>query len=228
MNIVITGASRGIGLAEAELFDRPGNHLFLIATSKKSFKHNFQNATIIEADLATDKGIEEISAALQEKLDTVDVLVNNVGVMIMKRFEDLSEGDIDRMLDTNLRSHILLTKYLLPLLKKSDFPQIVFMSSMAAKMHIVGESVYSATKSGVTGFANVLRKEMAGKVRVSTVHAWGVNTWGAEEPNDLMRPQDIAEVVEFIVTRPKSMLVESIDLGNPEGWRGGQAPWSPN
>jgi len=228
MNIVITGASRGIGLAEAKLFDKPGNHLFLVASSKESFKNDFQNATLIEADLSSDEAIDSVVSGARSEVDHIDVLINNVGVMIMKKFEDLSGDDIDKMLNINLRSHILLTKGLLPVLYKSESPQIVFMSSMAAKTYIVGESVYSATKSAVTGFANVLRNELINKVRVSVVHAWGVNTWGAEKPNDLMEAQDIADVVEFITTRPASILVESIDLGNPRGWRGGQAPWSPN
>lgn len=227
MNIVITGASRGIGFAEAKFLDKAGNRLFLVATSSKSFKSNFHHASVIEADLVTKEGIEAVTTILRSKAEHIDVLINNVGVMIMKKFEDLPIEDIDKMLNTNLRSQILLTKALLPLLKKSKSPQIVFMSSMAAKSFIVGESVYSATKSAITGFANVLRNEFKGKIRVSTIHAWGVNTWGATEPNDLMKPKDIAEAVEFIITRSKTAMVESIDLGNPKGWHGGQAPWSP-
>jgi 3-hydroxy acid dehydrogenase/malonic semialdehyde reductase len=227
MNIVITGASRGIGLAEAKLFDTPGNRLVLVAKSVESFKGTFNHATLIAADLSTSEGIKGAAEQIATACDTVDVLINNVGVMIMKKFEDLSSDDVDTMLNTNLRSHMLLSQALLPLLLKSNGAQIVFMSSMAAKSFIVGESVYSATKSGVSAFANVLRNELGGKVRISTVHAWGVNTWGAAEPNDLMKPQDIAEAVQFIVSRPKTAVVESIELGSPVQWRGGQAPWSP-
>jgi NADP-dependent 3-hydroxy acid dehydrogenase YdfG len=131
------------------------------------------------------------------------------------------------LLDLNLRSHILLTNALLPLLRKSDNPQIVFMSSMAAKSSIAGESVYAATKSGITNFANVLRNELGPEIRVSAVHAWGVDTWGAPKPEEFIRPQDVAEAMEFIISRPATVMVESIELGNPMQWRGGQAPWSP-
>ncbi len=227
MNIVITGASRGIGLATAKQFDNPDNHLFLIATSKESFKDTFQNPTLIACDLTKSAEIDKLINQIVEQTDKIDALINIAGVMTMKQFADLSVDDIDHMLDLNLRSHLLVTRSLLPLLRKSPNPQIIFMSSMAAKSSIVGESVYAATKSGITNFANVLRNELEPSVRVSTVHAWGVDTWGAPTPEEFIQPEDVAATIEFISTRPSTVMVESIDLSNPHQWRGGQAPWSP-
>ncbi|MBL8031308.1 MAG: SDR family oxidoreductase, partial [Candidatus Doudnabacteria bacterium] len=155
------------------------------------------------------------------------ILINNVGLLVLKKFEDMDEHEINQVLDTNLRAHMLLTKGLLPLLKAAEYPHIVFMSSMAAKSSIVGESVYAATKAAISNFANVLRNEFVGRIKVSTVHAWGVNTWGSKDVDRLLRPEDVAEAVEFIVSRGPNCLVESIDLGNIHQWRGGEAPWSP-
>lgn len=227
MNIVITGASRGIGLAVAKKFDNPNNHLFLVATSKESFKDDFQNATLIAADLTQPAEVSQVAGQVISQVETIDVLINNAGIMIMKRFVDLSTDEVDHMLGLNLRSHILLTHALLPAIQKSANPQIIFMSSMAAKASLVGESVYAATKSGITNFANVLRNELGPSVKVSAVHAWGVDTWGAPVPENFIQPDDVANTMEFIVTRPNTVMVESIDLGNPHQWRGGEAPWSP-
>ncbi|MBC8487852.1 MAG: SDR family oxidoreductase [Bacteroidetes bacterium] len=83
---------------------------------------------------------------------------------------------MNRLITLNLHSQLLLTKKLVPMLLKSKNPHIVFMSSMSAKNRIVGESVYAATKAGIMQFAHVLRNELAGKIRVSTIHSWGVNT----------------------------------------------------
>lgn len=227
MNILITGASRGIGRATAQQLDRPDNQLLLVATSKGSFKQDFRNAKLFAADLTKEADITRLANEVSETTDHIDVLINNAGVMVMKKFEQMTETDIMLMLDLNLRAHILLTHALLPALRKSSDPQIVFMSSMAAKSSIVGESVYAATKSGITNFANVLRSELGPKIRISTVHAWGVDTWGAPRPEEFIQPSDIAATIQFIITRPPTAMVESIDLSNPMQWRGGQAPWSP-
>lgn len=227
MNIVITGASRGIGLATAKVFDKSDNQLFLVASSKDSFKDTFQSAALFGADLTKEAEITRVAEEILAQADMIDVLINNAGVMIMKKFNQMSDADINGMLDLNLRAYMLMTRALLPGLAKSNQAQIIFMSSMAAKSSIVGESVYAATKSGVTNFANVLRNELGPKIRVTAVHAWGVDTWGAPKPEEFIQPADVAAVMEFIVSRSATMMVESIDLSNPSQWRGAQAPWSP-
>lgn len=228
MKILITGASRGIGLAEAKLLLKKSNELFLLAKSLNSFKgKNLENAQLFGYDLSKESEIQKFVNDIYSKTKVLDVLINNVGIMILKRFEKMADEEINLLLNVNLRSHLLLTKNLLPLLRESNNPQIVFMSSMAAKSSIIGESIYSATKGALTNFADVLRNEFSGKIKISTIHSWGVNTWGAKNHETLLKPENIAEVVEFIVTREKPFLIESIEVGNINQWRGGNAPWSP-
>ena len=82
------------------------------------------------------ENIEKLANDIISKTDKLDVLINNVGIMLMKKFEDYTEDDIDLLINLNLRASIILTKKLLPLLLKSEDPQIIFMSSMAAKSSI--------------------------------------------------------------------------------------------
>ena len=105
-----------------------------------------------------------------------------------------------------------------------------FMSSMAAHVTLVGETIYGATKAAITNFAKGFRNEYEGVFRVSIVHSWGVNTFGADElevQNKLLSPDKIAEMVEFIITRSPEYVIESVELGVIGQWHGGMAPWSP-
>lgn len=180
--------------------------------------------------MSKTKEVQLLAQSIKKDTDSLDVLINNVGTMIMKRFEDMTLTDIEHLIDLNLKSHLLLTRELLDLLLKSKNPTIVLMSSMAAHSSIIGESVYSATKGAITNFAKILRNEFEGKIRVCVVHAWGVNTFGAndeEAKQQILNPEKIAEAVEFIITRSPEFVVESIELGAIEQWHGGLAPSSP-
>lgn len=225
--ICITGASKGIGLAEAKKFQQE-NELFLVASKLESFTDKrLDDCRLFGYDLSDLNSLNKFTSELTERTESIDVLINNVGIMVMKKFGDMTDEDIIRSIDINLRANILITRKLLPLLLKASDPQIIFMSSMAAKSSIIGESVYAATKAGITNFANVLRNELSEKVRVSVVHSWGVDTWDASEDANVLQPEDIADVLEFIITRERPFLIESIDLSHEKQWRGSEAPWSP-
>ncbi len=225
--ICITGASKGIGLAEAKLLSK-NNELFLHASDHSSFKEkNLNNTHYFAQDFTKIENVEKFANQLKEKTQTLDVLVNNVGVMLIEKFSEFPDNEINRLITLNLHSQLLLTKKLIPLLLKSENPHIVFMSSMSAKNRIVGESVYAATKAGIMQFAHVLRNELAGKIRVSTIHSWGVNTWDDDENAAILVPENIAETLDFIISRERPFLVESIELGHEAHWNGASAPWSP-
>ncbi|MBN1253540.1 MAG: SDR family oxidoreductase [Bacteroidales bacterium] len=225
--ICITGASKGIGMAEAKLLSTQ-NELFLHASNIKSFKERgIKNAHYFAQDFTNIDNINDFVNELKEKTETLDVLVNNVGVMVIEKFSDFKDEDINKLITLNLHSQLLLTKKLIPLLLKSENPHIVFMSSMSAKNRIIGESVYAATKAGIMQFAHVLRNELAGKIRVSTIHSWGVNTWNDDENAAILVPENIAETLEFIISRERPFLVESIELGHENHWNGARALWSP-
>lgn len=223
--ICITGASKGIGLAEANLLNN--NKLFLHASGLKSFKDIQEKNNYFGYDFSKTENVSKFAEDLKSKTDSLDVLINNVGVMAIHKLEDFTDEEIDNMININLRSHIILTKKLLPLLLNGKNPHIIFMSSMSAKNRIIGESVYAATKAGIMQFAHALRYELAGKIRISTIHSWGVNTWNDVDGAAILTPENIAETVEFILSRKRPFLVESIELGHENHWNGASAPWSP-
>jgi NADP-dependent 3-hydroxy acid dehydrogenase YdfG len=225
--ICITGASRGLGLAEAKLLSK-NNELFLHASKRSSFEGiDIPNSNYYGYDFTDIQTIDPFVEDLKTSTKSLDVLVNNVGMMVIDKFENFSDLDIHNLITLNLHAQLLITKKLIPLLLESNDPHIVFMSSMSAKNRIIGESVYAATKAGIMQFAHALRNELAGRIRVSTIHSWGVNTWNDTEDAPILVPENIAETVEFIITRKRPFLIESIELGHENHWNGAQAPWSP-
>ncbi|MCU4174249.1 SDR family oxidoreductase [Carboxylicivirga sp. N1Y90] len=225
--ICITGASKGIGLSEAELLSKE-NELFLHASEISSFNDcKIKNAHFFGQDFTEINNVEKFVNQLKEKTKGLDVLVNNVGVMVIDSISDFSDNDINKLVTLNLHSQLLLTKKIIPMLLESDDPHIVFMSSMSAKNRIVGESIYAATKAGIMQFAHVLRNELAGKIKVSTIYSWGVNTWNDNANAKILKPENIAETLDFIISREKPFLIESIELGHFDHWNGANAPWSP-
>lgn len=131
-------------------------------------------------------------------------MVNNTGAMVINNLADFPDSDISKLITLNLLSQLLITKKLIPMLLKSKNPHIVLMP---AKNRIIGESAYAATKAGIMEFAHVLQNELAGEIRISTIHSWGVNTWNDTEDVPILIPNNIAEALEFIISRDRPLLL---------------------
>lgn len=169
MNIVITGASKGIGFATAvELSKDLNNQIFAIGRNKADlqnlqdliFKTNNNKIQIIEIDL-TNIDIEKIQSLF--KNSTIDVLINNAGVLINKPFEETSLIDWQNQFNTNLFSVVNLVQLLLPNLKKSTNAHIVNISSMAgfqSSKKFIGLSVYAASKAALANLTETLAVEL--------------------------------------------------------------------
>lgn len=170
-NVLITGASWGIGLAEAKRLEN-NYKLYLTAKDKDSFKNKaLRNASLFGYDFSKKDKINDFTKELKGKCNCLDVLANNVGVMVMKKFEQMTDKDIEIMFNLNLKSHILLTKKLLPLLFKAKNPKIVFMSSMAADQG----STYA-----ILNLANMYEKGLGGEKDIDLA----VNLYKAAENAD--------------------------------------------
>jgi len=215
--IIITGASRGIGLATARLLHPLAEQLVLVASRTDSFRSvqgEFGSETSFHgADLSSPEEIQSFREELSSMLDRVDVLVNNCGVYLEKQLIESSLPEIQRQIDVNLRAPILLTHKLLPLLNKGCSPIVINISSIAALSTPTGQSVYSASKAAVTAFSNSLRKELNPRgIRVVVVHPAGVNTWNDPEPNKLLRPEDVGSLIKFILEVDKNCQIDEVTL----------------
>jgi NADP-dependent 3-hydroxy acid dehydrogenase YdfG len=165
-------------------------------------------------------------ASTMERFGRLDILVNNAGVMTLARFADSSPDDWRRMLDVNLLGLFYATRAALPHMKRAGGGHIVNVSSVAGRIGFPTGAVYSATKFGVVGFSETLRKEtFADKIRVTLIEPGAVTTELADHVSDPaaraslesllasmrpLEPDDIARAILYAVAQPDRVCVNEL------------------
>ncbi len=201
--VVITGASSGIGHEVAKLYNQKGYVLVLSGRNQDGFKDlSGKNIDLVLGDLTDQKVIEKLASVVEKKYGKIDVLINNAGITFIQPFEENTPEQLDLIINVNLKSHILLTSWLYPLMKKQRFGHIVFVNSSSGKEGYKNHTLYATTKFGLVGFAKSLRQETRQyNIKVTSVHPGGVKTnlyQNLKTPVDIsafMEPKPVAEAI---------------------------------
>ena len=208
MNVVVTGASKGIGKAVAAAFAAEGHQLFLCSRNEKMLMQtagelgNRFPASMINVqacDLSEKAGAQEFGNWCLSK-GTPDVLVNNAGLFEPGNVSDEADGAMERQMSTNLYSAYHLTRALLPSMVKQKSGHIFNVCSIAALKAYPNGGAYSISKFALHGFTINLRHEMkAHGIKVTAVHPGAVMTdsWAGfdNSQNRIMEAEDIAAMV---------------------------------
>ncbi|WP_420310454.1 SDR family NAD(P)-dependent oxidoreductase [Streptomyces sp. YS-B37] len=230
---LVTGASSGIGAATARLLAGQGASVALVARRKDRLDSLAAEiaqaggvALAVGADI-TDRSQAE--AAVQQTVEhfgRLDILVNNAGLMLLGPVVDADPTEWERMIAVNVQGLLHTTHAALPHLLKAaeegprQVADIVNISSIAGRVAWNGYGVYNLTKFGVNGFTESLRQEITRRhVRVGVLEPGGVATELAShndhkpevreataafyEQTEVLRPEDIADGVAYMVTRPR-------------------------
>lgn len=229
MNVVITGASKGIGKAIATDFAAVGSTLFLCARNEISLYNTVAElqqkypASIVNARIADMSKKEEAKKFGQWVLDrtnNIDVLINNAGQFIPGSINNEAEGLLEQMLDTNLYSAYHLTRSILPSMIAARNGHIFNLCSIASLQAYPNGGSYSISKFALMGFSKNLREELKPhNIKVTAVYPGAVMTesWGDfdNSKHRIMEAGDIASmiiaatklsvqaVVEDIIIRPQ-------------------------
>jgi short-subunit dehydrogenase len=225
MNVVITGASRGMGKAIAMKFAKDAHTLFLCARTKETLektaaeiKTTFPSSTIhtFVADLSVK---EEVTAFGKFCLQhgSPDIVINNAGYYLPGNCIDEAEGTLDSMLQTNLYSAYYLTRVLVPEMIKRKSGHIFNICSIASLKAYKGGGGYSISKFALNGFSQNLRQELLPYgIKVTAVFPGAVmtDTWGDfdNSSNRIMEVSDIADMVYAATKLSKAAVVEEIVL----------------
>ncbi len=208
--VLLTGASGGLGQAIARGLASRGAQLTLTSRRVDLLQDLAQelNARVIAADLSSAAEV----ARLAEESGEVDVLLANAGIPAAGRLETFSVEEVDRTLDVNLRSAIVLSHALLPGMLERRRGQLVFISSIAGKTTVPGDPLYHATKYGMRGFAAAMRMDLHGTGVSSScvfpgfIHGAGIFAdSGAKLPPGVgtRSPEDVADAVVSTIERDR-------------------------
>ncbi len=223
MNIVITGASKGIGKAIAEIFAAYGHHLFLCSRGEVSLYKTMEElmtkypAAIIKAkpfDLSRKEEAKAFGAWCLE-YGVPDVLVNNAGLFEPGSVHNEPEGTLESQLAVNLYSAYHVTRSVLPWMMEKKTGHIFNMCSIASLDAYANGGAYSISKFALYGFSKNLREEMKSyNIKVTAVHPGAVLTdsWGGFDNSQkrIMEANDIAKLVYAASQLSPAACVEDI------------------
>ncbi len=165
---IITGASSGIGRATALELAKEGVNLLLLSRNEEKLKHladeirslHEVKVLYIPFDLHKNRNYDLIVNIALENFDSLDILVNNAGIGYAGSIEQISTQDIEKIFWTNLFSHILLTKSVVPYMKQQERGSIVNIISLVAFRPMKYWGLYNASKSAMEGYFKTLRQEV--------------------------------------------------------------------
>lgn len=227
MNILVTGASRGIGKTIAKSLQSYGN-VYVTARNEEKLKE-FGNEMYFVCDLSKEEDLLKLGDFIQEK--KIDILVNNAGEYTYCGIEDIEISKLNEMLSINLKAPIYLMHSAIPHMKKNRFGRIINIGSISGVMGEAYASMYSATKAGLIGLSKATGLELAEfGITVNTINPGWVDTelgkssiedseFSEEEilesipQRRFVKPEEIAGLVTYLISEEaKGITGQSINL----------------
>lgn len=205
---LVTGASRGIGQAVALALVEAGANVVVTSTRERGtaeleaqLRPSGRKVVGLCADFSKRADVEKLLAQATSAVGTIDVLVNNAGVLHKGALKDTADADWDRTMEVNLTAPFRLTRALLPGMLERGYGRIVNISSISGTLGTANLSAYCASKWGLNGLTKALAEEVAGtNVHVFAVLPGSVDTdmLKAAGFNPAMQPRDVAGVVRYL------------------------------
>jgi NADP-dependent 3-hydroxy acid dehydrogenase YdfG len=223
---VVTGASRGIGLATARALAGAGARVAMLARSAAPLDAAAREigALAVPCDIADERAVHEALRRVTSEAGDPEILVNNAGVFHLAPFERTTGADLRRTLDVNLVAPFLLTRAVLAGMRDARRGHIVTIGSIADRATFPENAAYAASKFGARAVHQVLREELRGTgVRATLVSPGPTDTplWDAVGPDDragftprsrMLSAAHVADAVLFAVTRADDVNVDELRL----------------
>jgi NADP-dependent 3-hydroxy acid dehydrogenase YdfG len=227
---LVTGATRGIGLATARALAAEDACVAMLARSAEALRERASEigggATAFPCDLTDASAVERTLAAVRGALGEPSILVNNAGIFEPRPIEDISPDDFARTVNVNLVAAFALVHALLPAMRAAGTGHIITIGSIADRTAFPGNGAYAASKFGLRALHEVLRSELRGSgVRTSLISPGPTDTpiWDAVERassaprsfpqrSEMIPPESVASAVLYALTQPVEVNVDELRI----------------
>ncbi len=218
--VLVTGANRGIGFAIVQKLLK--NNYKVIAISKSTnnlYNIKNKNLMIYKCNIENKKQLKKIEKYINENEIKVDILINNLGIGCFDKIEKITIEEFERVIFCNLVVPFYMTKILLPEMKNRNWGRIIMIGSNASFLPEINGSAYCASKFGLRGLCECIKKEIESyNIFISMVNPGRVDTWfNNKKPGDrilALSAEEVADQVVFILSQSDCCNIEYINLSH--------------
>lgn len=211
--ILITGAASGIGFTIADTLHKKGYKVFGTSRSPEKYSDHFP-FELLSLDITSSDSVQNCVSILSEKTKTIDVLINNAGIVVVGSAEETKNELARKQFETNFWGAVNMTKAVLPFMRKQRSGKIITIGSLAGLIGVPFESYYAASKHAIEGFFKSLRFEVkAFNIQVSVIEPGFFKTNLMSDPDLYAKP--IIDDYNEIRSGPIDVINESFDNAPP-------------
>lgn len=220
---IVTGASRGIGAATAAALATAGARVVRLARGLVSGRSGSTHD--VSVDVTDGAALERVAEALLAEYGAPDVVVSSAGTFLLRPFEQTALADLDAQLAVNLRGAFAVARAFLPAMHGAGRGAFISIGSVVDHTAFSENAAYAAAKFGLRGLHETLRAEYRGSgVRLTLISPGPTDTsaWDPVDPDqregfirrrDMLRPDDVADAILFVATRPPHVSIDWLRLG---------------
>ncbi len=221
-NVLIVGATGGIGEETTRLIKKNNANVFITGRNIESLRAIASECGVpldqaFELDITNPNAVEQVAAAIHNKIERLDILINAAGIGIIKPLEKLTYDDFSKVVDVNLKGAFNVLKSFLPPMKEAKKGLIVNIPGVLGKTPMAGAAAYAASKYGLNGMLKSVREELRRtNIRITNLYLGGVDSpfWDDIDMkvsrDKFITSKEAAKAVWFLCQQPISGVVSEM------------------
>lgn len=221
-NVLIIGATGGIGSETAKLIQSSQANVFITGRDYSKLQENAQSLNIpteqvFEMDITNPHAVQEVADEIHSQIAQLDIIINAAGIGIIKPLDQLTYEDFDQTINVNLKGAFYVFKSFLPPMKAAKKGLIINIPGVLGKTPMMGAGAYAASKYGINGLTKSIREELRRtEVRITNIYLGGVDTpfWNnidlRVQRNKFITQKEAAKSIWFLCQQPRSGVVSEM------------------